>query len=263
MKTVTTILFSFIYISCAAREKDESVVLARVGERSLTVNQLEIALPAKNRTNSQLRSFINEWVDNTLLYNAAIKNGFHQDQSLVAAKDRYFKKLIIASFIQAETFGKSDINNDDIRAYYDAFSDGFIRGDDEALIYHFITKNLTEARKIRSVLNEEKSGDAVDELFNVYGVEAKTVTRGLLIEKLDYAIFSETNDVLHGPLRTNNGYHVIKVMKRYKKGSQAGLAKTYDEIYQRLLKEKQVDLSNKLLDSLKAETPVFINSNFQ
>ena len=103
----------------------------------------------------------------------------------------------------------------------------------------------------------------MDELFNVYGVEAKTVTRGLLIEKLDYAIFSETNDVLHGPLRTNNGYHVIKVMKRYKKGSQAGLAKTYDEIYQRLLKEKQVDLSNKLLDSLKAETPVFINSKFQ
>ena len=103
----------------------------------------------------------------------------------------------------------------------------------------------------------------MDELFDNYNVEAKTVTRGFLVKKLDHALFSKTSGVLHGPLRTNNGYHIIKVIKRYKKGSQKGLTVAYDEIYQRLLKQNQVMLSNRLLDSLRAKTPVFINSNFQ
>ena len=224
MKTNTAILFYLIFSSCATRDRDDSVVLARVGDQVLTVNRLEAILPARERTNTQMRSFINEWVDYTLLYDAAIKDGFHLDESLISAQDRYFKRLIVMSFIQAEVSKGMDIKNDEVRDYYDSFSKSFTRVEDEALIYHFITDNLSEAREIRSTLNKERSGDVIDELFDNYNVEAKTVTKGFLVKKLDHALFSKASGVLHGPLRTKNGYHIIKVIKRYKKGSQKGYA---------------------------------------
>jgi len=95
------------------------------------------------------------------------------------------------------------------------------------------------------------------------GLKKKTVEKGFLVKELDIAIFNNKKGSVVGPIRTANGYHVIKVVKKYKKGSKVGLEDVYDKIYQRLLKQKQVMLSTDLLDSLKEKSHVFINSNYQ
>jgi parvulin-like peptidyl-prolyl isomerase len=89
------------------------------------------------------------------------------------------------------------------------------------------------------------------------------VTRGFLVKKLDIAIFKNKKGSIVGPIRTASGYHVIKILNKYKKGSKVGLEDVYDKIYQRLLKQKQVVLAVDLLDSLKEKSNVFINSNYQ
>jgi parvulin-like peptidyl-prolyl isomerase len=249
--------------SCSVREKDNSVVLARVNDQVLTVSKLEKLLPQKNRKDEQLKKFIRDWVDNALYYDAALKDGLHRDSQLSNERDRYYKKIVIGSYLQTKTSSGIIISNFDIRAYYDENPATFIRQNDEAYVYHFFTTKHSDARLIRSKLLKKQTAGLESELFESFDVEKKTVTKGFLLKKLDIAIFKNKNKSIVGPIRTSNGYHVFEILKIYKKGSRVGLEDVYDKIYQRLLKQKQVMLAADLLDSLKEKSNVFINSNYQ
>jgi parvulin-like peptidyl-prolyl isomerase len=263
LKKALTIVVCCFLASCSVREKDNSVVLARVNDQVLTVKKLEKLLPPENRIDEQLKNFIHNWVDNALYYDAALRDGLHKDDRLSNERDRYYKKIVIGSYLQTKTSTSVAVSNSDIRKYYDKNPYGFIRQNDEAYVYHFFTKKHSDARSIRSRLLKKQMVDTTSELFDTYGVEKKTVTRGFLLKKLDIAIFKNKKGSIVGPIRTASGYHVIKIVKKYKKGSKVGLEGVYDKIYQRLLKQKQVVLVADLLDSLKEKSSVFINSNYQ
>jgi parvulin-like peptidyl-prolyl isomerase len=263
LKNALTIAFCCFLASCSVREKDNSVVLARVNDQVLTVKKLEKLLHPKNRIEEQLKNFIRDWVNNALYYDAALRDGLHKDAQLSNERDRYYKKIMIGSYLQTKVSSSVVISNSDIRAYYDENPSGFIRQNDEAYVYHFFTNKHSDARSIRSRLLKKQTVDSESELFESYGVEKKTVTKGFLLKELDIEIFKNKKGAIVGPIRTANGYHVFEIVKTYKKGSKKGLEDVYDKIYQRLLKQKQVVLAADLLDSLKEKSNVFINSNYQ
>ena len=263
MKNTLTIGVCYFLASCSVQEKDNSVVLARVNDRVLTVKKLEKLLPPKSRTEDQLKSFIHTWVDNALYYDAALGDGLLKDSHLSSERDRYYKKIVIGSYLQTKTTSGVTVSNSDIRLYYDENPSAFIRQNDEAYVHHFFTTKHSDARLIRSKLLKKQTIDLEGELFESFGVEKKTVMKGFLLKKLDNAIFKNKKGAIVGPIRTSNGYHVFEILKKYKKGSKVGLEDVYDKIYQRLLKQKQVVLAADLLDSLKEKSNVFINSNYQ
>ena len=170
---------------------------------------------------------------------------------------------MIGSYLQTKTTSGVTISNSDIRVYYDENPSAFIRQNDEAYVYHFFTTKHSDARLIRSKLLKKQTVDLEGELFESFGVEKKTVTKGFLLKKLDNAIFKNKKGAIVGPVRTPNGYHVFEILKKYEKDSKKGLEDVYDKIYQRLLKQRQVVLATDLLDSLKEKSNVFINSNYQ
>ncbi|MDC0646003.1 peptidyl-prolyl cis-trans isomerase [bacterium] len=263
MKNLFNISLICLFASCAPQVEDDSVVLARVNNQTLTVKSLEKLLPPEDRTDSRLKNFIFDWVDNALYYDAAVNSGLLQDGALQAARDLYYKKILIGAYLQTRSTPKTSISNDEIRNYYDGHIDEFSRDADGALIHQFYTNKHSDARSIRSVLKKKKSQKSIDELFTKYKVETKTVSKGQMIQKFDSAIFKNKTLKVVGPIQTDVGYHVIKVVRRFKKGSPIGLEDAYDEIYQRLLKQKQLNMSAGILDSLKEKTNVFINSNYQ
>ncbi len=263
MKNALTIVVCCFLASCSVREKDSSVVLARVNDQVLTVKKLEKLLPPESRVDEQLKNFIHGWVNNALYYDAALRDGLHKDGHLSGERDRYYKKIVIGSYLQTKTSTGVAISNSDIRKYYNENLSGFIRQNDEAYVYHFFTNKHSDARSIRSRLLKKQTVDTTDELFDTYRVEQKTVMRGFLLKELDIAIFKNSKGAVVGPIRTAGGYHVIKIINKYTKGSKAGLEDVYDKIYQRLLKQRQVVLAANLLDSLKKQSNLFINSNYQ
>ena len=263
MKNTITIGICCLLASCSVREKDNSVVLARVNDQVLTVKKLEKLLPPENRIDDQLKNFIRAWVDNALYYDAALGDGLLKDSHLSSERDRYYKKIVIGSYLQTKTTSGVMVSNSDIRLYYDENPSAFIRQNDEAYVHHFFTTKHSDARLIRSKLLKKQTIDLEGELFESFGVEKKTVMKGFLLKKLDNAIFKNKKGAIVGPIRTSNGYHVFEILKKYKKGTKVGLEDVYDKIYQRLLKQRQVLLAADLLDSLKEKSNVFINSNYQ
>lgn len=262
MKPFLFVLFLFFSLSCSVKDPDESMVLARVGDRVLTAAKLETLLAPEFRTKERVRGFVHEWVDDIVLFLAAVRGGYHNDESLVKQKDDYFKKIVVGAYLQSETIPQIEITKSDILEYYDTHLKSFVRKNDEALVYHFCVDDIGRARLIRAKLKRKKSGDELRKLFEEHGVDSKLVSRGSLVGKLNSAIFYGSADDVIGPVQTDVGYHIVEIIKRYKKGSAVGLEKVHDEIYQRLIKKHQVRLYSSLLDSLKSNTNIFINSNY-
>ncbi len=156
MKYALTIVVCCCLASCSIREKDNSVVLARVNDQVLTVKKLEKLLPPESRIDEQLKNFIHSWVDNALYYDAALRDGLHKDGHLSNERDRYYKKIVIGSYLQTKTSTSVVVSNSDIRKYYDENPSGFIRQNDEAYVYHFFTNKHSDARSIRSKLLKNK-----------------------------------------------------------------------------------------------------------
>ena len=109
-------------------------------------------------------------------------------------------------------------------------------------------------------LKKKKSGETMDELFSLYGVDTKTVKKGRLIKELDDVVFRGDGVGVVGPIVVNKNFHIIEIVKKNKKGTRVGLEGAYDEIYQRVLKQNRVAMINSIVDSIRQNSNVFINA---
>ena len=249
-----------VSVSCSTQEDETSVVLARVGDDVLTIEDLYNVSSKDSFSKNIVSTFIEEWVNNTVLYRAAKKRGLLADEKLKRARDASYKKVVVASYVDSETSANINITKEDVRAYYNNHRDEFFRGSDEVYAHHFVAQKIGDARNIRDrLIKDSKRGSSS---LGGFLTESRYIKRGRLINKLDRAVFHKNNPVV-GPIRTDRGFHVFDVVHRYSKGSIMGLDASYDEIYQRLAKQKSAMLSTRLLDSLKRDVNVFVNSNYQ
>ena len=254
-------LFCILVLASCSTQKDEtSVVLARVGEDVLTIKDLYNVSSGGAFSKNVVSTFIEEWVNNAVLYRAAKKQGLLADEKLKRARDAYYKKVVVAAYVDSETAANINITTEDVRAYYKNHRDEFFRGSDEVYAHHFIAQQIGDARNIRDRLTKGSKKDPSS--LSGFLTESRYIKRGRLINRLDRAIFRTTNPVV-GPIKTDQGFHVFDVVHRYSKGSTIGLDASYDEIYQRLAKQRSAMLSSQLLDSLKKDINIFINSNYQ
>ena len=249
-----------VSVSCSTQEDDTSVVLARVGDDVLTIEDMYNVSSRGAFSKNVVSTFIEEWVDNTVLYRAAKKRGLLADEQLKRARDAYYKKIVVAAYVDSETAVNINITKEDVRTYYKNHRDEFFRGSDEVYAHHFIAQKIVDARSVRDQLAKGSKKDLSS--LGGFLTESRYIKRGRLINKLDRAVFHKNNPVV-GPIRTDRGFHVFDVVHRYSKGSIMGLDASYDEIYQRLAKQRSSMFSTRLLDSLKRDVNVFVNSNYQ
>ena len=76
--------------------------------------------------------------------------------------------------------------------------------------------------------------------------------------KMFFVFEGVVGDVL-GPKEHGGNFHVFQILQKHKKDSYYGLEKVYDEIYQRLYKEKETLVLRSVLDSLYLNTDVFVS----
>ena len=95
-------------------------------------------------------------------------------------------------------------------------------------------------------------------LLNKQSVETKTIRKNEGGSNLVGFVFTgSVGDVL-GPKEHNKNFHVFQILQKHKKGTLIGLEKVYDEIYQRLFKEKEILAIEAVLDSLYLKSDVFV-----
>ena len=174
MKLIWILSFFLIVFACSKKRGDDSIVLARVNDQVLTANRLESVLSPQQRTSDQIRTYIHDWVNNAILFQEAKKIGLDKDETLINKRESYFIKLVVGAYLETEASPAIDLSKENIRQYYRSNAASFIRSTDDAVLHHFITDNISDARTIQKKLKKKKSGETMDELFSLYGVDTKT-----------------------------------------------------------------------------------------
>ena len=257
------LIFCFIVlvVSCyrdSNKEVDDGVY-ARVG--SIELAQGDLILSNKKTTDLRtLNNSIKNWIDETVLFSEAIKNGFENDMVLQRKRDSYYRELIITSFVESVIASKVSVSNDDVRLYYKRNRGEFTRVLDEVRIEQYIVKSKRVAERLVDLFNSKKNVDLSK--FDIEFVKTETVKRGTFAKGIDNMLFVKMRKVV-GPVVLGKDISVLKVLDINKQGSIKGLNDVYDEIYQRIFKIKSLEAQEFLLDSLKKTIDISINPKYQ
>jgi len=255
-------IFIFIHFSCSSGDGGEGDIVARVNETRLTKEQLASLAGSTVNDSRILLSATNRWVEKTLLYNAAVKSGLKKDAEIVRQRDLFYKDLLVSSFLDIKTKNKMNITKKDVSSYYIKNKKSFIRSDDEIIIKHFVLPSNKESVKLKKLL--KWGGDAeLEKYVAKYSQQTKTLYRNTAESSAVGFVFSGSVGEILGPKKNNDSFHLFEILKKYKKGSERGLELVYDEIYERILKQKKEALVISLLDSLYLSSDVFISSELQ
>ena len=258
------LIYGFLFLSfyCTSENKTakDSRVYARVGNNTLTDENLVLFNTEKSFSNDALQRSIENWVDQSLILSEAKKEGFEKDLALIKKGELYYNQLIISSFIEKHVSSRINILKDDVRLYYKQNKSNFIRNQDEAQIEQYIMESEKEARKLIRSFSSRKVVDV--DRFSIRSTYQDIIKKGTFSKEVDDDIFIRKKSVV-GPVFLGGNICVLKVLNRYKRGSFLGLDEVYDEVYQRLYKTKSITEKSRLLDSLKKNMNIYINPEYQ
>ena len=147
-----------LVVSCykdGNKEVDDDVY-ARVGPIELTKRDL-VFFDKKTPSSMTLNSSIKGWIDETVLFSEAMKNGFENDVVLQRKRDSYYRKLIITSFVESVVASKVSVSNDDVRLYYKRNKGEITRVLDEVRIEQYIVKSKKVADRLVASFNSKKN----------------------------------------------------------------------------------------------------------
>ena len=244
--------YFLVFNSCSTTNKEKGVV-ARVGDSFLKANDDRL----KKSFSKEIRSFqIDRWVEDMVLYKAAIEKEYDKDSSIIDKRDLFFKNLIISSFLEQETAQNIIITKDSIREYYKKNKLEFKRTEDEVYVDHYKTKSIKNAKLVFSFLTTKKTKSQVN--ISSFFSSSDYIKKNQTDPVFNKPLFDGKNDIV-GPIEKDGFYHIFNIVEKHKKDSFIGLDLVSDKIYQRLYKKEELLAKKNLIDSLKQKTIIYKN----
>jgi hypothetical protein len=243
------------------KESSSSKILARVGDNSISINNIERIYGKYPIDSLLVYNYLSRWVENELLFQGGVSLGLHHDENILQKTSTFNKKMVGNAFLGLNQKEKK-IKADAIRNYYKVNKNEFKRQVQEVDIVRFTARDRPLALKIKNRLRKTPINKISDFISKYNGTQEK-IRFGGFPPNINQKVFSKDHfkkgNIL-GPYLVESVYHVIKIESVYKKGSFLGVDIVYDEIYQRLKNLAFALRLREVVDSLKLEFSVTIDS---
>ena len=243
--------------SCLKEAPPEPEVVARVGDRALTVSEVNAweASLGQAEVPQEVRSeFIRRWVEDEILYKAALERNLNSDPWIVQTIDELSRTLMVNHLFELESAKLTTPTIGEIREYFQANSAEFVWSADHFVIEYWSSADQTGMNQRRSNLLRGNnsaiwSGDlgALDNSrISLDGPESTTpeIWKVVIAMKI-----GETSKVLF----LNDRYWVFKLIEKFEPGELKGLENVQDEIRDRLMNGLRQELRDNLVKSLVDE----------
>lgn len=178
-------------------------------------------------------------------------------------KNKLKISLIIEELVQKET-NNLKVSSSEIKKYYEENSDKFLK-DPGADVYHIFLNDEAMAEK---VLEELESGEDFGELAKIYSQDGSASVGGYLgyqefeNSQLVKEFMDEVKDMeegeVRGPVKTQFGYHIIKVENINDEEWTEELDRVSKSIEETLKADKINDVLNSLVEKAKEKYKVKI-----
>jgi len=196
-------------------------------------------------------------------------------QSFDEVKEQILKGMTYQKVVEAQWAGKINITEEDAKKYYDENPTQF-EGQEQVRASHIlITPDITDPNndpnqakaqaktKIEDLLKQIQDGADFAELAKAnsacpsaaQGGDLNFFPRGKMAAPFEKAAFELEQGKVSDIVETQFGYHIIKVTDR-REGSTTSFEQARDNIIQQLTQQKQSELANKYIESLKAAADI-------
>ena len=198
----------------------ENKTLAVVDGREVTQTDLYELLQTlgQNAGNFQdevgQKQLINELIMQELLYSEAVAKGLDKDPEYLAALER-MQKTLLKQYALNKLLTSVEVTEEEAQSYFETHQASFKKSE-TASARHILVSTEAEAQ---SILTEINAGLDFKEAASKYsscpskadGGNLGEFTRGRMVPEFDQAVFAMKAGEIAGPVKTQFGYHLIKL----------------------------------------------------
>ncbi len=221
-----------------------SKVLAKVGTTVITEAEIDATIAALGQRGEAYktpdgRKAVLEQLVNKYLFLAEAKKNMYEYDAKFKAELAKIKDEMLANFAIEKAISTVKITDDEVKKFYDEHKSEFVGGESVAAS-HILVDSEENAKEILSAI---KSGETTFEEAaknnsscpsGQNGGSLGEFTRGQMVPEFDKAVFEMNEGEISEPVKTQFGYHIIKLDKKNPPKEYA-----FDEI--------KVQLANKVL----------------
>jgi len=247
---------------CRKRLADDQIV-ARVGDVVLTKDAMKREIGWEGMRPEQENEFVDRWVNRELLFQEAKRLGLDKDAELNWQLELVKKEYLINKLLERTFAKKVKITDDEVKSYYEKHGDLFKVTEDEVRALHILTKTKAEADL---ALKEIRAGKPFSEvakehsigIFRKKGGDMGFFKRRDVIPEVARFAFRLPEGKVSPVFHSSYGYHILKVLKRRRKGEIKDLSDVRKEIIQSLRVSKERSVYYDLLFQLQNKTKVYV-----
>ena len=217
-------------------------IIAVSAEREITeteFNEFLSKLPEQQQayvaTEEGRKQALTQYANYFLFEKLGYDKKYDQDEAFLATMEAV-KRELLGQYALTQEIKDIQATQEECEAYYNEHKAMFVK-EAKATAKHILTATEEESKK---VLEEIESGvktfeDAAKEYSTC---PSKAQGRGQMVKEFDEAVFTAEVGKVIGPVKTDFGYHLIRV-DELTGGEQSEFAEVYPQIMQQLTTEKQ------------------------
>ncbi|OGC78801.1 MAG: hypothetical protein A2145_06590 [candidate division Zixibacteria bacterium RBG_16_40_9] len=261
---VQIILLALILALAGNCQEKKGEIIATVGEDQITYedylqqfrNNLGVLESDTDRVAKAIE-FLNHAIDERVLIQEGYRTGLDKDQEIQLLVDGQRSRFLLDELYKVKIIEKAKPSVADIKAYYNKLKE-------QLHLKHILVKEKKEAEEIYSLLKKGANFDtlAQERSFDPSkesGGDLGWVSWGMMVDPFQEAAWKLKSQQISRPVKTQFGWHIIKLEERKKVETLPAFAQAQESIGKRLDSVKRRQLVESFLDKLKKKTNLKFN----
>lgn len=255
-------LTGLFFLNCEKTKEENKNVLVSVGDGVLTLERLQAEIPVSikdNITQENINNYIQQWIESELIYQDALSLGMDTDPELEYAIEKAKKNFLVSRYLSKFLVEENMVLETEALEYYEENKDSYTLAEDKVKALHILMEKYQDARNVRKRLINGEDFEAVAKEISLDYLEKKRIvldyfSRDEVIPEIGAVAFNLRVDGISNPIKSDFGYHILKIVDKRRKGSEIEFDEVKNEIIARiqLMKKNEkyrdliIDLRNRI-----------------
>jgi peptidyl-prolyl cis-trans isomerase C len=267
------ICFFLVLLFFGCSKKEEGKVLATIDDEKITLSEfgkeldkIPMNMKMMVATQSGKKSYLDNLIVKKLLLREARKDKIDTEKEFQDRLADIKDQLLIESVLKKKVNAASQLSDEELKKYYDSHKEEF-KKQVEINTRHILLKSEDEAKQVQGRIAkgedfiELAKKFSIDPNAKVTGGEIGFHPKGTLLPEYEAAAFKLTKPgQVSGVVKSQLGYHIIR-LEGSKPAAYVPFEEVKDFIKQKIAQEKQKELLEKYVESLKKSAKITINED--
>jgi peptidyl-prolyl cis-trans isomerase C len=253
------------------KAKTTGTVLAEVNGNTITtddfkaeIDKLPPYLKPMVQSEEGKKELLDSMIVRQIILEQAKKDGVDKDKEVSDRMEDLRKRLIVETYLKKKVEKEAQISDQEMKKFYDENKDKFKAGD-QVKASHILVKTEKEASDILAQL---KGGAKFEDLAKKFSTDSTAskggdlgwFPKGAMVPEFDKVAFSLKEGEMSGIVKTQFGFHIIKVTGKRPAGITP-FEEVKEQIKSNLLPAKQQEIFTKMKEEMKKSAKISIKDD--